>query len=106
MTGSNVATPTDRVIGYICPVGYYCLEGAVIELACAPGTYQQATGKGEFFYFIEEGFVVAFLSVNSSLEFYIFVYCKMIHFVGEKLAIFNGLFQFYLYLICRLVNKN
>ncbi|KAH3750553.1 hypothetical protein DPMN_185080 [Dreissena polymorpha] len=45
MTGSNVATPTDRVIGYICPVGYYCLEGAVIELACAPGTYQQATGK-------------------------------------------------------------
>lgn len=47
LTGSDVANPTDTVIGYICPAGYYCLEGAVVETACPRGQYQPQTGQGE-----------------------------------------------------------
>ena len=47
MTGSSVPNPTDNVVGYICPLGYYCPQGAVIELPCAPGYYSSSTGLGK-----------------------------------------------------------
>ncbi|CAG2216507.1 unnamed protein product [Mytilus edulis] len=46
MTGSNVASPTDGLIGYICPAGHYCLSGAVTETPCDIGTYAPSTGLG------------------------------------------------------------
>ena len=38
--GSPTPTPDfGSHFGYPCPVGFYCEEGAVIELSCEPGTY-------------------------------------------------------------------
>ena len=47
LTGSDVATPTDGIVGYACPAGYYCLGGAIQETPCPRGYYQSQTGKGE-----------------------------------------------------------
>ena len=47
MTGSDKANPTDGIIGYVCPVGHYCPEGAVIETTCARGYYSPMTGLGK-----------------------------------------------------------
>ena len=47
MTGSSVPNPTDNVVGYVCPMGYYCPQGAVIEIPCAPGDYSPSTGLGK-----------------------------------------------------------
>ena len=47
--GSDVATPTDGVIGYPCPVGHYCPEASVIEQPCNKGSYAPATAMSEFF---------------------------------------------------------
>lgn len=46
MTGSAVPNPTDNIVGYICPAGHYCLEGAVAETPCPKGFYQPEQGKG------------------------------------------------------------
>ncbi|WAR11135.1 hypothetical protein MAR_036211 [Mya arenaria] len=42
LTGSYIATPTDNIIGYICPAGYYGL----FANPCSPGTYQIQQGQG------------------------------------------------------------
>jgi len=39
LEGSSTSTPSNIKIGYICPKGSYCLEGAYIERKCAPGSY-------------------------------------------------------------------
>ena len=46
LTGSHIPNPTDNVIGYVCPVGHYCPEGAVGELECDLGYYSPTTGAG------------------------------------------------------------
>ena len=42
--GSTTPTPNDNIEGYICPAGYFCVEGAVIEEGCPIGTYQPYQG--------------------------------------------------------------
>ena len=44
--GSDVATPTDGVKGYPCPVGHYCPEASPIEQPCNKGTYAPAIAMG------------------------------------------------------------
>jgi len=39
-----VKNPTDGVTGKICPMGYYCPEGATVETACPIGTFRDAEG--------------------------------------------------------------
>ena len=46
LEGSTVSAPTDNVQGYICPIGYYCPLGAIIEEKCPVGTYNNLTGQG------------------------------------------------------------
>ena len=38
--GSTTATPTNIMEGYVCPAGFYCTAGALVEEGCAIGTYQ------------------------------------------------------------------
>ena len=47
--GSDVATPTDGVLGYPCPVGHYCPEANVIEQPCNKGSYAPATAMSQLF---------------------------------------------------------
>ncbi|KAJ9462458.1 Cytadherence high molecular weight protein 2, partial [Diplonema papillatum] len=42
-TGQFESMPT----AYLCSKGYYCPEGSASEQACAPGTYQPYTGRGD-----------------------------------------------------------
>lgn len=44
--GSDVATPTDGVMGYPCPVGNYCPEGSTMEIPCNKGSYAPAIAMG------------------------------------------------------------
>ncbi|XP_062603182.1 uncharacterized protein LOC134264959 [Saccostrea cucullata] len=46
LQGSDISNPADNVKGYICPVGHYCLEGAVKETKCDIGTYGPTEGLG------------------------------------------------------------
>ncbi|XP_052778533.1 multiple epidermal growth factor-like domains protein 6 [Mya arenaria] len=45
LMGSDIATPTDNIIGYICPAGHYRLSGDIQETPCSPGTYQIQQGQ-------------------------------------------------------------
>lgn len=47
LQGSDISNPADNVKGYICPVGHYCLEGAVKETKCDIGTYGPTEGLGK-----------------------------------------------------------
>lgn len=47
LQGSDIPNPADNVKGYICPVGHYCLEGAVKETKCDIGTYGPTEGLGK-----------------------------------------------------------
>ncbi|OAF72051.1 hypothetical protein A3Q56_00182 [Intoshia linei] len=46
LTGSYIKAPTDNVIGYACPKGNYCTEGAINPTKCAAGTYADIIGLG------------------------------------------------------------
>ena len=37
--GATVDSPVDGITGYPCPVGTYCLQGALNTTKCAPGTF-------------------------------------------------------------------
>lgn len=47
LQGSDIPNPADNVKGFICPVGHYCLEGAVKETKCDIGTYGPTEGLGK-----------------------------------------------------------
>jgi len=47
LEGSDVAKPTNNIIGYVCPEGHYCPSGAVKEIQCLKGTYGPATALGK-----------------------------------------------------------
>lgn len=42
--GSTTPTPTDNIVGKICPVGSYCPTGTVTEIECTTGYYSPNTG--------------------------------------------------------------
>ncbi|XP_071505045.1 uncharacterized protein [Diadema antillarum] len=44
--GSDTPRPGNIAIGYICPQGHYCEEGAIKEVQCDQGTYGPAVGLG------------------------------------------------------------
>jgi hypothetical protein len=44
LAGSDTATPTNGINGYICPAGSYCPEGSTIETFCPAGTFSNSTG--------------------------------------------------------------
>lgn len=43
--GSATPTPTDPAYGYVCPPGYFCPEGAVVEQGCHLGYYNPNEGQ-------------------------------------------------------------
>lgn len=45
--GSSTATPTDNIMGYICPTGHFCQQGAIIHEPCRIGTYAPSEGLGK-----------------------------------------------------------
>lgn len=46
MGGSSTATPTDNVVGYSCPLGYYCpLPATLYEIPCPAGSYNNLQGQ-------------------------------------------------------------
>ena len=53
--GSDVATPTDGVMGYPCPVGFYCPEGSPMEISCNKGSYAPAIAMGILHLFNDSG---------------------------------------------------
>ena len=45
LTGSSTKTPTNGLMGYLCPKGAYCLAGALVDMKCLPGTYMDVVGN-------------------------------------------------------------
>lgn len=45
LEGSTTATPTVATLGRQCPAGSYCPSGAITEIPCPPGFYQDEAGK-------------------------------------------------------------
>ena len=47
ISGSNTPRPTDDIIGFICPLGHFCVEGAITAQPCHKGYYGPQTALGE-----------------------------------------------------------
>ncbi len=47
LSGASVATPLDNVTGYPCPVGHFCVGGALFPETCNPGSFQSNIAKSE-----------------------------------------------------------
>ena len=45
LDGSSTPNPTDNIVGYICPAGFYCTAGTTIEEPCPLGTFQASQGQ-------------------------------------------------------------
>jgi hypothetical protein len=47
LTGSSTKTPTNGIMGYMCPKGSYCTAGALVDNKCLPGTYMDIEGSSD-----------------------------------------------------------
>ena len=47
MEGSTTKTPSTETEGYLCPVGHFCVPGAIVPRPCPPGFIQPNEGMSE-----------------------------------------------------------